>query len=1164
MKFGRVGDVFSWCLGLVLRCSKISCEHICILMPKKKNSRIYMDMGVTLQKIEKIEDSASVIKKRLEEEAGTKPLAYGSIKVSELAELLGGSAREPFFIGSGWGDIAGDGIDPTDPKAVACALETGARANTRVRAYGAVITLPKGASLVSAFDLEDPESIQKLLRNMLDEYMRVLEKDCVVRFGNGGHEQVPVRGLKAWAVVHAASAGGDPHYHVHVIVSATAETIDGRKGQLDGDKLLGETARLADGSAKRVMSQRLEELGFGIGLDGDVVGVDKGIIERASTARNSVQAIRTYLAAKGINVSDKTAWAHWRQVAEGKPDKSLSASLVNGIGMARGEKLGGEAIEHAIDEALSNPKRRAALRDWFAQKYAISDWRTFGDKARAEWKKYPRYDDVTKVVALMAMLPTPPTPASVEGLCARFADDKHRAELMEKVGNDPRVLKGNRRWALTSQLIRERKIAEQTEKLIPRDCCDQGIEELLVDTELPLVVIQGVAGAGKSRALQAASKERKNKGATVWATARNRLTAVETGSAAGAKRSHALSSYALREAVARSKGPKSGDILIVDETGLLDHGDVEMILSLAENGVIVKLLGDSHQIQPIDSSTSARLVMDIAKKHDMPALDYTWRCEPWKELHDALREVVTGAADPKEVIEHLEIHFAETPDDVVKIAKSHEGAEIAVQSNELRCEIAEQLPRPNRPKHLRQVFMTRDETAAWAGDHVVIRKNIAAKSRSGESIWLYNGQTARVAQVSRTEVVLLTDTDLLKISAETAKEALSLRGVWTGDSAQGQTWDRSIVVLTGLETRKWLYSAATRGRNAPVLVVLSGDGEDARSIVEAVLSREGIAQTVDEMCKTDPLLAKSVREAEAAWAGSQDRTGSKTAGESKPEQLLLPLEETPEKEDLRNKTSGEKVSVNAFPQPRRYLGGFFYLEEGGEWQVDFEKRQELYRLARKTAGLGNSWGGKSREAKVAEPFRVDSRREIMPGSREFYDPALDPSNEAYLPGLAKELQDRQCDRSGRVYKGGFFYKGDEGIWLVDFKKREEAKSEAENLPLKHEDPKLWRSVAAKIFDISHRRPVEHGKETGIYDPGLDDYGVALQAAKKAKAEMVQVEAAADLEAEGKLSVSQTYKNGVEEKLHGQREPAPEPDSSDDASGPDRGVKPAAGSYRMRL
>ncbi len=1115
-----------------------------------------------MQKIEKIKDSVSVIKKRLEEEAGTKPLAYGSIKVSELAELLGGSAREPFFIGSGWGDIAGDGVDPTDPKAVACALETGARANTRVRAYGAVITLPKGASLVSAFDLEDPESIKKLLLEMLEEYMRVLEKDCVVRFGNGGHEQVPVRGLKGWAVLHAASAGGDPHYHVHLIVSATAETIDGRKGQLDGDKLLGETARLADGSAKRIMSQRLEEMGFGVGLDGDVVGVDKDIIERASTARNSVQAIRTYLASKGIHVSDKKAWDHWRQVAEGKPDKVLSMSLLESIGAARGEKLGGEAIEHAIDEALSDPTRRAALRDWFAQKYVVSDWRTFGDEARAEWKEYPRYDDVTKVVALMAMLPTPPTPASVEGLCARFADDGHRAELMEKVGNDPRVLKGDRRWALTSQLIRERKIAEQAEKLIPRDCCDQGIEELLVENDLPLVVIQGVAGAGKSKALEAASKEWKNKGVTIWATARNRLTAVETGSAAGAKRSRSLSSYALREAVARSKGPKSGDILIVDESGLLDHGDVEMILSLAEKGVIVKLLGDSHQIQPIDSSTSARLVMDIAKKHDMPALDYSWRCEPWKALHDDLREVVTGAADPKEVIKHLEIHFAETPDDVVKIAKSLDGAEIAVSSNELRCEIAEQLPRPNRPKSLRQVFMTRDGTAAWAGDHVTIRKNIAAKSRSGESVSLYNGQRARVAQVGRTEVVLMTDTDLIKISAETAKEALSLGGVWTGDSAQGQTWDRSIVVLTGLETRKWLYSAATRGRNSPVLVVLSNDGEDPRSIVEAVLSREGIAQTVDEMCKTDSLLARSVREAEAKWAGSRKGPDPKSLEPSKPEQLLLPLEGPQEKEDLQKGTSGEKGPVDA-SQPRRYLGGFFYQGEDGTWRVDFEKRRELYRLARKSAGLGNSWGGRSPEAEVAKFFSFDSRREIVAHSGEFYDPVLDPSNEAFLPGLAKELQDRQCDCAGRTYKGGFFYKGEDGIWRVDFKKRDQAKWEAEDLPLRHEDPKLWRSVAAKIFDISHRRPVEYGKETGIYDPGLDGYAVALQAAKKAKAEMVEVEAAADVEAEGRLPMSWAYKNGVEEELEGQREPAPEPDSRDDASGPGRG-KPAAGGYRIRL
>jgi len=1126
--------------------------------------------GLTLQKIDKIKDSAKVIKKRLEEEKDAKPLAYGSIKVSELAELLGGAARRPYFIGTGWDGAPDKGIDPTDPCAVARALETGARANTRVRAYGVILTMPKGASLLAAFDQDDPEQMQRILMEMAEEYMRVLEKDLVVRFGNGGYDKVPVRGLKAWAVIHAASAGGDPHFHVHLLISATAETIDGRKGQIDGDKLLGETARLADGSSKRIMAQRLEEMGYGIGLDGDVVGVDKELIERASTARNAVQAIRTFFASKGIALSDKAAWDHWRQVAEGRPDKELSESLLESIGSARGEKLGGEAIERAIDEAFSYPDRRAALKDWFGLKYQIPDWETLGNKAREAWEKYPLYDDITKVVALMAMLPTPPTPASVEALCARFVDDDHRADLMDRVGKDPRVLKGKKHWALTAQLVRERKIQEQTEKLIQKDCAELGIHDLLADEELPLCVIQGVAGAGKSEALRSVSKTWANEGKTVWAVARNRLTATDTGSAAGASRSHTLSSYALREKVARSKGPRPGDILVVDEFGLLDHGDVELVLSLAEKDIRVKALGDSHQIQPIDSSTSARLVTDVARRHNMVSLDHSRRCEPWQALHDSLREVVTGDGDPKKILESLDIHVIKSPGEAVEIAKGYQGAEMVVQSNDMRCDITEHLQRPARPKHLAQVFMTKDGTAAWAGDKVVVRRNITATSRSGEAVWLYNGQRARVAQVSRKEVILLTDTDLVKISHESAQEALSLGGVWTGDSAQGQTWERAVVVLTGTETREWLYSAVTRGRNAPVIVVLSDDGEYPRSIVEAVLLREGMAKTVDELCKKDAELAKSVREAEARWSRSQ--TGDRTSPEAaKPQQLRIPFDEPMEKAGSKRDTGGEDARVDA-SQRRNYLGGFFYKEDDGAWQADAAKRGELLRLERKKAGLGNSWGGRRKEAKIAEPFRVDRRREITPGSGEFYDPVLDPSNDAYLPGLSKELRDSQCDRVGRIYKGGFFYKGEDEIWRVDFQKREEFRWEAKEIPLRYENPKKRRSAAAKVFDITHTRPVEYGNDEEIYDPNLDDYAIQLNAARKAKAAKLQAEVEADVKAgvESELSLSRTFSYGLAHGSESGQTDEPYSDRPDEPGHPveaphrEMETEQAERGYRLRL
>ncbi len=1084
---------------------------------------IYLLMsGITLQKITKIKDSAAVIKKRLEEEENAKPLAYGSLKVSELAELLGGAAREPYFLGSGWEGSPGEGVDPTDPNAVALALETGARANTRVRAYGVILTLPKSASLLAAFDQDDPEHFKKILGEMASECMRVLENDSVVRFGNGGYDKVPVRGLKAWAVIHAASAGGDPHWHVHLIISATAETIDERKGQIDGDKLFRETARLADGSAKRIMAQRLEKLGYGIGLDGDVVGVDRELIERASTARNAVQAIRTFFASRGIALSDKTAWDRWRQVAEGKPEKTLSGSLLESIGIARGEKLGGEAIEHAIDEALSYPKRRTALRDWFALKYKISNWKTLGDKARKAWREYPFYDDVTKVVALMAMLPTPPTPASVEGLCARFTDDDHRADLMDRVGRDPRVLKGEKHWALTSQLVRERKIVEQTEKLMQKECSELGIEELLVDEELPLCVIQGVAGAGKSEALRAASKRWKKEGKTVWAVARNRLTATDTGTAVGASKRHTLSSYALRELIARSQGPRPGDILVVDEFALLNHADVEMMLSLAEKGVLVKVLGDSHQIQPIDSSTSARLVMDIARKHDMVSLDHSRRCESWKVLHDSLREVVTGESDPKEIIDDLEIRAIESPDQAVEIAKGHRGAEIAVQSNDLRCVIAEQLQRPNQPKHLRQVCITKDGNAAWAGDKVVIRKNITATSRSGEEVWLYNGQRARVAQVSRGEVALLTDAGLAKISHEAATEALSLGGVWTGDSAQGQTWEKAVVVLTGTETREWLYSAVARGRDAPVIAVLSDDGEDPKSIVEAVLSREGIAKTVDEMCKKDAELANSVREAEARWSGSSGGGSSASVGSdplAKPEteQLVAPLEETAEIVQIDTEPDEACPAQREEDPAKTRWFGFFCKGADGIWRVDLNREFELRQSAREKLGLGPALGPSDLEQRIERAFTTKIRREIPPGSGEFYDPLLDEGNERYIPEMTKALRDDQFNNTDRVYAGKFFYKNSDGIWCVDYRRRNEIEARAFDLAFERSKRGIARGWTFDSLDelranlsVDRRRPVSLDENdpyhSEIYDPGLDPYASALNAARKRRDAEIEAEA----------------------------------------------------------
>ena len=196
--------------------------------------------------------------------------------------------------------------------------------------------------------------------------------------------------------------------------------------------------------------------------------------------------------------------------------------------------------------------------------------------AKEAWTQYPKYDDVTSVIALMATLPRAPKPEAVAVLCARFEDDSERSELMAKVGADPRVLVGDKHWVLHSQLIREDEIRTRATKVLtigskttsaanPNNSAkpasdfpfvgshEPSIDEQLTSTTGPaLCVISGVAGGGKTQSLTLANKYWNDRGVRVFATARNRLTATETGISAGAISSRSLSTQALRRRIALS------------------------------------------------------------------------------------------------------------------------------------------------------------------------------------------------------------------------------------------------------------------------------------------------------------------------------------------------------------------------------------------------------------------------------------------------------------------------------------------------------------------------------------------------------------------------------------------------------------------------------------
>lgn len=852
--------------------------HVCLLYEKHLRGAYTWGMpGQTFSHCKKITDVAAIIKHVYSEEEKQLQKVAGSVRVGELAAILGGQARAPQWIGKGWEDR--DLPDPGDPEAVTLALGVSARKQTRVQAYSCIMDVPKGFSLAVASDPQLRAWFNETVRpKMTDAYMSALEAEAVVKRGGDKARSYPrAQGLRGWWAGHSISGAGDPHLHNHLIISATAQTADGHVGQIDSDWFLGRGAKLADAAAKRVMMEEAATVGLRFGLDGELLGVDTHLIEAASNAHNAVSAIKTYFGSEGTPVSDEQAWKHWRQIAEGKEDKGLPESLIEQIRKSRGEgtTLGAEDLEHSLDAALGDAAKAVVVGRWLAGKYGLeqTEWVGLADRARAAAEVEPKYSEVDRVIGLIETLKSAPTVIEVEALCARIVDDDSRADLMERVGLDPRILVGDKHWALKNTYTREIALRERVEKLLAGGNHGGEVVAGLVDLDSPLIVISGVAGAGKTTHLLEAKDAWAEAGVTVWAAARNRLTATETGKAAGVKQSLSLASLRRRVERGAVNTPQPGDVLVIDEFGLVDSREVTMLLDLAELGVKIKLLGDSHQIQPIDQSPDARLVIDLARTYGARELTQSYRTEAWSELHRHLRRTATGFGSAEKTLERMDIREAASAQGVVDILAGA-GGQVVVQTNAIRVAIAEALPRPGMPTDRSGepvIAMLRDGIAGWDGDTVVVRKNIWESVGDRNTLLASTGETGIIKSVENDGVLVEIDNREVRMSKREARTSLALGGVQTGDSAQGQTWERAVVVLIGTETREWLYSAATRGRAAPVFVVMRGDEHDAKSVVETVLKRSGLAQTTEELAKDDAKLSASLAESEPGWVSPSDR-----------------------------------------------------------------------------------------------------------------------------------------------------------------------------------------------------------------------------------------------------------------------------------------------------
>ena len=469
---------------------------------------------------------------RIEEESsavGLIDLSIGApLRILELAILLDGEGRNGRFLGKGWGP-EGPAFSASDSAEIAIAMTELASSKTDIHATLQVFTVRKSVSLYAGMNRRFRRKLRKIQKQAMVEVVEYYESVLTIRYrdktltgANDNRIREKIIGIRGLVHDHSASAAGDPHFHNHLMFSNTCQGISGRWGQVDAQQIRQEYARKAQAIYDRRIRIELKRLGYKFDLSGELVGVDRDLIDLASTAHHTIKALQAAISAvTGIDIDDDTAWHHWRQIISGHGDPTVPPRLREQIANQNrvtippefmaivsklrddpGNDLTGEALEHAIDAILANPQTQDALTSFFGRRYGIDE--QWAESIRQASANALDIDPVDAMIADIESLPSPPKLFSVQALAIKHSESDAQ-ELLDKVLSDPRItvaVNANgriRHVCLVKQDQREKRVRAIAEELIPETTGT--IDEQLADLNGPISVITGVAGGGKSTAL---------------------------------------------------------------------------------------------------------------------------------------------------------------------------------------------------------------------------------------------------------------------------------------------------------------------------------------------------------------------------------------------------------------------------------------------------------------------------------------------------------------------------------------------------------------------------------------------------------------------------------------------------------------------------------------
>ncbi|MCF6507036.1 TrwC relaxase [Blastococcus sp. MG754426] len=790
-----------------------------------------------------------------------------------------------------------------------------------VRFVEVVVNGPKTWSLAAALHPDIARAYEAAQDRAAEEIITWLSQHATTRVGpRGGQVQVPLEVLEAVTVRHYTSRAEDPHWHLHLQLLSRVfaagkwrglHTV-GVRDSLGAINGIGHAAMACDPELNAAFAAH----GYTKDATGEILELADYVgpfsARNAQIAGNVDRYEREWATAHPGERPGPALRRAWdaRAWADGRPDKVTPQPGTNQKERWR-RQLSGLGYRDPAGPVDLTPTPIGALdRDELVQR-ALARLAA----VRSAWNAADIRGEVERLIAAAGVVAEAGVRIELaEDLTARAMD--RCVPLLDRDGVPEHIRAWTSQAVLDVEADLTTRLAARAAHGVPDTALSLPVERAATTGRLdagqaaavaalagdrPLVVVEGAAGAGKTTTLAATRDLLEAQGRRLVVVTPTRkaakVAAGEVGAVAGSAASLAfghgwrwndegrwtrLTVGEVDPATGRVyAGPseaarlRPGDLLLVDEAGMLDQDTARALLTVADEcQVRVALLGDRHQLPAVgrggvldlalgQADPAAHLTLDAV--HRFTRTDQEGHTTPDTGYADLTLAMRTGE-DPGAVFDallargHIQLHpdaAALQEELAATAAESYaEARQVAVvvdtrqQTAEFNNAIRERLVAAGRVDD-RTVAVTGAGERIGAGDRIATRRNDRHLDVANRDVWLVTA-VGRRGGLLVTPAVTPTGTvpgdgsggvtpagpGTRVLPADYVTEHVELAYASTAYGVQGDTVRAAHVVVGDQTGASSCYVGMTRGRTANTAHLVAADADEAREQWMAVFGRD--------------------------------------------------------------------------------------------------------------------------------------------------------------------------------------------------------------------------------------------------------------------------------------------------------------------------------------